>query len=211
MSQSSDNAIRVLTDEKTHFPLVEIKDIGSLTLWPITKIQFEMYISQANRYGDTWYDEILMGNPRLSYQKVNKKNYEQLFITGLHIEEVLSFSKWFGEGFRVPTVGEWRKIYRLMAQYSGFSTPSDISYPANKIWKKLAKFSNSPIKFSLMQEQTGVMEWVSSGDNYVGLGSPCPNLLSNALNPLTDSVKKIKSEGRLNYLGFRLIKGIRHE
>lgn len=210
MSQSSDNAIHVLTDEKTHFPLIEIKDIGSLTLWPITKIQFEMYISLVNRYGDTWYEEILKCNPRISYQQVNKNNYERLFITGLYIEEVLSFSKWFGDYFRIPTVDEYKKIYRLMDSQPGFTPPPpDMSYPAKKIWGKLTKFSNSPIKFSLMQD--GLIEWVKDGDNYEGRGAPRPNLFPNALNPLTDRVKKIKSEGRLNYLGFRLIKGIRHE
>lgn len=208
MSQSSDNAIRVLSDERTHFPLVEIKDIGSLTLWPITKIQFEMYISQVNRYGDTWYNEILMGNPRVSYQKVNKKNYEQLFITGLHIEEVLLFSKWFGEDFRIPTVEEWREIYRLMTSHPGFTSPSDMSYPANKVWKKITKFSNTPIKFSLMQD--GVIEWVSSGDNYVGLGAPRPNLLPNTYDPLRDIIKPLKIDKRLNYFGLRLIKRVRH-
>lgn len=209
MSQLSEDAMSIVTDYKTHFPLLEIKDIGSLTLWPITKIQFEMYISQVNRYGDTWYDEILNCNPRVSYQQVSKKNYERLFITGLHIEEVLSFSKWFGEDYRIPSVEEWREIYRLMGTQSNFSPPSDMSYPANKIWKKLSKFSNSPIKFSFLQD--GVIEWVSSGENYAGLGAPRPNLFPNAFNPLTDIIKKIKRDERLNYLGFRLIMGFDHE
>jgi len=209
MSQLSNDTMRVVVDNKSHFPLLEIKDIGSLTLWPITKIQFEEYISQVNRYGDTWYDEILNCNPRVSYQQVSKKNYERLFITGLNIEEVLSFSKWFGEDFRIPSVEEWREIYRLMGIQSDFPPPSDMSYPANKIWKKLSKFSNSPIKFSFLQD--GVIEWVSSGENYAGLGAPRPNLFPNAFNPLTDIIKKFKHDERLNYLGFRLIKGFDHE
>ena len=201
--------MRVVVDNKSHFPLLEIKDIGSLTLWPITKIQFEEYISQVNQYGDTWYDEILSCNPRISYQNVSKKNYERLFITGLTIEEVQSFSKWFGEDFRIPSVEEWREIYRLMGTQDDFSPPSDMSYPANKIWKKLSKFSNSPIKFSFLQD--GVIEWVSSGENYAGLGAPRPSLFPNAFNPLTDIIKKFKRDERLNYLGFRLIKGFDHE
>jgi hypothetical protein len=201
--------MRVVVDNKSHFPLLEIKDIGSLTLWPITKIQFEEYISQVNRYGDTWYDEILNCNPRVSYQQVSKKNYERLFITGLNIEEVLSFSKWFGEDFRIPSVEEWREIYRLMGTQADFPPPSDMSYPANKIWEKLSKFSNSPIKFSFLQD--GVIEWVSSGESFAGLGAPRPNLIPNTFNPLKDIIKKFKRDERLNYLGFRLIKGIDHE
>jgi len=211
MSHSSDTTIRVTLDEKTHFPLVTIKDIGTLTLWPITKIQFEMYISQVNQYGDTWYDEILKCNPRVSYQQVTKKNYEQLFISGLFIEEVHSFSKWFGQGFRILTVDEYTKIYRLMeSQPSITAPPNDMSYPAKKIWGKMREFSkNSQIKFSLMQD--GLIEYVSSRESFEGRGAPRSNILPNALNPLTDPVKKIKSEDRLNYLGFRLIRGIRHE
>ena len=209
MSQLSNDTMRVVVDNKSHFPLLEIKDIGSLTLWPITKIQFEMFISQVNQYGDTWYDEILSCNPRISYQNFSKKNYERLFITGLNIEEVLSFSKWFGEDFRIPSVEEWREIYRLMGTQSDFPPPSDMSYPANKIWKKLSKFSNSPIKFSFLQD--GVIEWVGSGENYAGLGAPRPSLFPNAFNPLTDIIKKFKHDERLNYLGFRLIKGFDHE
>ena len=209
MSQLSDDTMRVVADNKSHFPLLEIKGVGSLTLWPITKIQFEMFISQVNRYGDTWYDEILSCNPRISYQNVSKKNYEQLFITGLHIEEVLSFSKWFGEDFRIPTVEEWRQIYGLISTLPGFTAPLDLSYSANIIWKKITKISNFPIKFSLMQD--GVIEWVSNGEKYTALSAIRPTIYPNTFNPLKDFVEKFKQDERLNYLGFRLLKGFDHE
>jgi len=209
MSQLSDNAMSVVTDNKTQFPLLEIKEIGSLTLWPITKIQFERYISETNRYGDFWYDEILRCNPRISYPHVSKKNYEQLFITGLHVEEVLSFSKWFGEDFKIPTVDEWREIYRLMGSQPNLKPPSYLSYPANEIWKKLTKISSSPIKFSMMQE--GVIEWVKDGEKYTALGAPKSDVYPTTWNPLTDLVKKFKQDERLNYLGFRLIRGNEHD
>lgn len=210
MSQSPDDTIHVITDDKTHFPMIEIGNIGSFTLWPITKIQFERYMAEANQFGDRWYDEILSCNPRVSYHQVNKTNYEQLFITGLHIEEVRSFSKWFGKSFRVPTTEEWRQIYRLISTLpEGFTAPLDISYPANTMWKKIAKIAKSPIKFSLMQE--GVIEWVRDGENYTALGAPRPAIYPNTFNPLTDFVKQFKRDERLNYLGFRLIKGRDHE
>jgi len=209
MSQLSDNTMSVVTDNKTQFPLLDIKEIGFLTLWPITKIQFEKYISETNRYGDLWYDEILRCNPRVSYSHVNKKNYEQLFITGLHIEEVLLFSKWFGEDFRIPTVEEWREIYRLMSIQPNLKPSSDLSYPANEIWKKITKLSNSPLKHSMMQE--GVIEWVRNGENYTALGAPRPTLYPNTFNPLTDFIKKFNRDERLNYLGFRLIRGNEHD
>ncbi len=209
MSQSPDELIQVITDDKTHFPLIKIENIGVLTLWPITKIQFEMYMSQVNRYGDNWYDEILSCNSRVSYQQVNKTNYERLFITGLHIEEVLLFSKWFGESYRVPTAGEWRQIHRLISTQPSFIAPLDMSYPADIIWKKIAKISNSPIKFSFMKD--GVIEWVRDREKYTAVGTIRPTTYPNTFNPLEDFVKKIKQDERLNYLGFRLIKGVDHE
>jgi hypothetical protein len=204
MSQSPDDTIHVITDDKTHFPMLEIENIGFFTLWPITKIQFEMYMSEVNRLGDRWYDEILSCNPRVSYRQVNKTNYEQLFITGLHIEEVHSFSEWFGKDFRIPTVQEWREVYRLMDNLPCFEPPADMSYPANQIWKKLIKISTPPIKFSMMKD--GVVDWVSQGNSYVGIGAPRNGFYQAAWNPLTDTVKKIKPDERLNYLGFRLIR-----
>jgi hypothetical protein len=209
MSQLSDDAMSIITDNKTQFPLLEIKEIGSLMLWPVTKIQFEMFISETNRYGDSWYDEILRCNPRVSYYQVSKKNYEQLFITGLHIHEVLSFSKWFGEDFRIPTVEEWRKIYGLICTQSCINPPSGMYYQAHKIWQKLRKISTSPIKFSMMQN--GVIEWVRIGENYTALGAPRPAIYPNTFNPLTDFIKKFNQNERLNLLGFRLIKGNNHD
>lgn len=209
MSLFCDDLIRVVSDNKTHFPLLEIENIGSLTLWPITKIQYEMFISQANRYGDTWYDEILTFNPRISYQDFNKKNYERLFITGLHVEEAQSFSIWFGEYFRIPTVEEWRNIYQIICDQDFFTCPSDISIQANIIWEKIMKFSKSPIQFTLMKD--GVVEWVKNGEEYVGLGAPRPHFHPNVLNPETDLVSKIKRNERLHYFGFRLIKGIDYD
>lgn len=206
MSHSSDTTIRVTTDEKTHFPLVTIKDVGCLTLWPITKIQFEMYISQVNKYGDKWYEEILKCNPRVSYQQVTKKNYEQLFISGLHFKETLEFSKWFGEDFRLPSVNEYEKIYNIVANQKYFmKAPTDMSYPAKKIWEKLMKFSNSLSKFALMDD--GLFEWVGHGEKFVGKGAPRPQLYPNTFTPTRDTVEPLNYEKRQDLFGFRLIKG----
>jgi hypothetical protein len=204
MSQLSDDSIRIITDKKTGFPLIETDEIGSLTLWPITKIQFEMFMSETNRYGDFWYDEILKCNPRISFQQITKKNYEHIFMTGLHIDEALAFSKWLGEEFRIPTIEEWRTTFRLMGNQPVLKPPADMSYPADTIWKKLMKISSSPIKFSLMQD--GVVDWVSQDTGYVGVGAPRDNFYQAAWNPLTDTVKKFNRDERLNYLGFRLIR-----
>jgi|MTBAKMStandDraft_1061839.scaffolds.fasta_scaffold00824_4 hypothetical protein len=206
MSLLSDDLITVVTDEKTHFPLLKIEKIGFLTLWPITKVQYETFITQVNNYGDSWYNEILASNPRISFQHFSKRNYERLFITGLHIGEVQSFAKWFGDGYQIPTVKEWRNIYKIISEDDFFSCPSDISYPAKKIWKKFTRFSNSPSQFSLMKD--GIIEWVRDGEKYAGLGAPRSHFYPNVLDPCKDLVTKIKQNERLYYFGFRLFKGM---
>jgi hypothetical protein len=201
MSQSTDDPIRIITDDKTHFPMIEIENMCFLTLWPITKIQFEIFMSEVNQYGDKWYDELLSCNPRISYNQANKDNYEQLFITGVHIKETLPFSKWFGEEFRIPTVKEWRNAYKIVSNLSDFKKPLDLSYPANEIWKKVSKFSKHPIEISMMQK--GLIEWVKDGKKDVGIGAP----KSTTLNPHSDLVEILNRNERLKDLGFRLIKG----
>lgn len=223
MSQLSDTAItdrrgisplKVLTDDKTKFPLIEIPDIGTLTLWPITKIQFEKFIAQSNQYGDVWYDEILKCNPRVSYKSVDKKNYEQLFITGLYPKETVPFSKWFGEGYRIPTVKEWRDVYQLLSSSSNtLAEPAGVSEQAKKIWEKIRSFSEIPeplplYKFLLMEG--GVIEWVrKDNENYVGIGRPRNDLHPTCHNPLTDLFERPRKsipDKRLEYHGFRLIR-----
>jgi len=205
MSQLSDELIHIITDKKTHFPLMEIKGFGSVTLWPITKIQFEMFMSETNKFGDFWYDEILDHNPRISFKNFNEGNYEQLFITGLLPEEAMSFSQWFDTGFRIPTGEEWREIFKLLNAQLNFNKPSDLSNPANKIWDKFSQFSETPIKFSLMQE--GVFDWVQDGGEYGAYGKPRLSKYPHTCNPLRDApLKKFRIDVRSKYQGFRLIR-----
>ena len=189
---------------------MEIENIGSVTLWPVTKIQFEMYMTEVNQYGDSFYEEILQHNPRISYQQFHKKDYERLFITGLSLNEIHAFSKWYGKDFRLPTLDEYFKIYQAVDNQSRIvSPPDDISVPAKKIWDGMEKISKSPLQMSLLKD--GFIEWVKNGSSYEGRGAPRSHVLPNALNPLKDPVRLIKSGERFGYLGFRLIRRSCHE
>ena len=59
--------------------------------------------------------------------------------------------------------------------------------------------------------QDGVIEWVSNGEKYTALSAIRPTIYPNTFNPLKDFVEKFKQDERLNYLGFRLLKGFDHE
>jgi hypothetical protein len=189
--------------DKTGFPLVEVKELGIINIWPITKVQFERFMSETNMFGDKWYDSLLRLNPRISYKYFDKNSYERLFLTGIKPEEVISFAHWLGEDFDLLTLDEWRSVYRVFGFHSVPELPATgLSTPANTIWLKLRAFSKTLTGFALMHD--GLIEWVRKGTNYIGLGTPRHSFLPNAYNPLNDEV--ILLEERLFYLGFRLIR-----
>ncbi len=199
-------SMKVLTD-KTGFPLVTMEELGTFHILPITKFQFEMFISETNRYGDNWYSSILKLNPRISYKYFDEKNYERIFTTGVLPEEALDFARWLGEGFDLPTIDEWRGFYRLLKgdiRFESLTSNSNISARAFTELQKLKMFLSTPLKFTLMKD--GLVEWVRRNDKYVGLGSPRNSFHPNAWNPLTDEVRVINITERLFYFGFRLIR-----
>lgn len=189
--------------DKTGFPLVGTKELGLFQLWPVTKIQFERFISETNTFGDKWYDSILKLNPRISCKSFDRNNYEGLFITSITPQEALSFAYWLGEGFDLPSVDEWRNFSQMLRTESLPELPvTGLSEHAAHIWRKIESFSKTPTKLALMQD--GLVEWVRKGNRYVGLGHPRQCFHANAWDPLHD--EDIPFEKRPSYLGFRLIK-----
>jgi len=189
--------------DKTGFPLVGTREFGLFHLWPITKIQFERFISETNNFGDKWYDSILKLNPRISWKFFDRNNYEGLFITGITHQEALSFAYWLGEGFDLPSLDEWRNFSQMLSTEGLPELPaSELSEHAAHIWRKLKGFSETPTKFALMQD--GLAEWVRKGNRYVGLGHPRQCFHANAWDPLNDEI--ITFEKRASHFGFRLIK-----
>ncbi len=51
-------------------------------------------------------------NPRVSPQRFTPEQRERLFLTGLLAAEAEAYAAWLGDGYRLPTVTEWRAIYR---------------------------------------------------------------------------------------------------
>lgn len=194
--------MKIFTD-KTGFPLVEVKELGLISLWPITKVQFERFMADASVIGDKWYDTVLKLNPRVSYKYFDRNDYEKLFLTGIKPQEALQFARWLGEDFDLPTVDEWRSFYQILESRDMPSSPaSAFSMRASAMWIRLRSFARAPRNFALMED--GLVEWVRKGTKYIGVGSPRHSFLLNAYDPLNDVVVPI--EERLFYFGFRLIK-----
>jgi hypothetical protein len=195
--------------DKTGFPLAVVPGIGAFHLWPVTKFQFEQFMSETDRYGDNWYESILSLNKRISFKYFSKDNYEKLFMTGILPGEALEFAGWLGDNFDLPTEEEWKTFYRFIDDQADIRFPTGLAAPALAIRQGFGKFLHTPKELSLLQG--GVLEWVKGvkghkGDNhYVGRGVPRPSFHPNAWSPLDASIKGIDTNERVFFFGFRLI------
>ncbi|NIM13841.1 MAG: SUMF1/EgtB/PvdO family nonheme iron enzyme [Candidatus Aminicenantes bacterium] len=195
--------------DKIGFPLAEVPGVGAFHLWPVTKYQFEQFMSETNRYGDKWYEPILSLNKRISFKYFSEGNYEKLFLTGILPGEAMDFARWLGDNFDLPTEEEWKIFYRFINNQADISFPNGLSIPALTIGQKLAKFLHTPKELSLLQG--GVLEWVKGtgghkgGSEYVGRGVPRSSFYQSAWSPLDPSIKGINTKERVYFFGFRLI------
>lgn len=190
-----------LTVDRTGFPLVELSGVGLIHLWPVAKVQFEGFLCEPSGSGDYWYEAICKYNPRISYRRFGKTDYEGLFMTALNPSEVLEFARWLGE-FDIPTIAEWRSLYRGLEELP--EEPDGLSPEAAAIWDRMSGLAGEPLRFAMLEG--GVLEWVRENGSFAGLGAPRPTFLPNAWSPLKDTVRVISASDRIFYMGFRLIK-----
>lgn len=200
--------------DKTRFPLLRIPALRlAVHCWPVTKVQFERFLAETNqtdKYNDSWYEQVLLLNPRVSYINFSLENYEQLFITGILPSEALDFAQWLGEGFDLPTLEEWRAIFQNFQNVTNLiKKPICMCPQAKQIWKCLQEIlscshTNTLADLSLMRY--GVVEWVRYREEFVGLGMPRPRFQPNVWEPLKEPIRPINPNERLKYFGFRLVR-----
>lgn len=199
-----------LTLEKTGFPMAVVTDVGDFHLWPVTKYQFEQFMSESDKYDDKWYHSILSLNQPIPYNSFSEKNYERLFMTGILPAEAIDFARWLGDHFDLPTGEEWKKFYcAINNEVDIFLSPYGLSTPAITIREKMAGFQRTPLKYSFLQE--GIVEWVKEKkdkeyNRFAGRGAPRASFFPNTWNPLDDSIQVININQRIFYFGFRLIR-----
>jgi len=132
--------------------------------------------------------------------------------------EALAFAKWAGEGFRLPTLEEWRKIYLELALSNYSSTELDallapgdtrgrcLSEDAREVLTALLAESGPCSLFRLTLLDGGVVEWVQRSDRWTGLGCPRPEFQPHLWNPLDNDVVPLREDERVKYFGFRLVR-----
>lgn len=208
-----------LSFDKTCFPLIRIdKAKVQVQLLPVTKVQFERFLAEPNEFDDGWYEAILKLNPRVSYRQFTQDNREGIFITGILPWEALSFARWMGNGFRLPTVREWRMIYSvlksrkiegeelrdLVSQFGEGQAKIILERLVEQISHQAQRDELSWLDLSLMHG--GLVEWVEEDGRYVGLGAPRSEFYPNLWNPITEVIKPVRGNERLFFFGFRLVR-----
>lgn len=197
--------------DKTGYPLIYIPPLKVyLHLFPVTKPQFEEFlIENPADFGDTWYQQLLALNSRLSYRMQNYTFYEQLLLTGIIPEEAVRFANWQGRAYRLLTVHSWRLAYQWLAQQGATPTPpylqqQGLDESACEIWEGLYYQLEPHTLLDLSLMRQGVTEWVIEGDQYVGLGQTRPEFVPQYINPLVEFIPPIRPITRIRDFGFRL-------
>jgi len=217
------------TGEKTgRFPMIWVEPINAFIHWlPVTKVQMEYFLcdSPGKPYDEDWYNQLLGKNSRISPTQANKNNYWQLFLTGILPAETQRFAEWCGEGYQLPTLGDWNKTYEYFSNMTALDLSSaltqqdsssvEISDRARKIIEKIDEISHERYVenrkvIDQMLMKMGVIEWVKvekRGFEWGGMGQTDSRwypLAGTPTNP--DLPRDVKNESnRLFYYGFRLL------
>ncbi len=195
--------------DRTGFPLLHVPAAGLYVhLLPVTKIQFERFLAEPNEFDNRWYEEVLAANPRYCQSRAVDEKRERLFLTNVLPEEARQFADWLGDGFGLPTVSQWRAVYRALARIDYTDKLLDLvalAPAARAILVQLVKElkPTSLLSLSLMVE--GVVEWVMDGTAWVGVGAPRASLHPVISDPTRDTHKPIDPSRRLHFFGFRLV------
>ncbi|MBM3239019.1 formylglycine-generating enzyme family protein [Candidatus Poribacteria bacterium] len=201
--------------DRTGFPLIRVPEVGlDVQLLPVTKVQFERFIAEPNGFGDTWYEEILGVNPRVSYRQFTADNREGIFITGLLPEEAVSFARWMGDGFTLLTIEEWRTIYKALehrpvesGELEKLRSQCSAEQPL-VILEQLREQLEPRSWLSLSLMYGGLVEWVRGENSWAGLGVPRYEFYPNLWDPLADVVSPLHPDERLPYFGIRLVRKV---
>lgn len=198
--------------DRTGFPLLAMPKLGSaMHLLPVTKVQFECFLAEPGGLGDEWYEEVLEVSPRVSPVHATEADREGLLMAGVIPSEVEDFARWLGPTWRIPSVKEWQQAYALLKatpfRADGLMSwaPSDL-HPLAAVTLRLLEGQLKPktwLDLSLMRG--ALLEWVSCGKEWGGLGEPRPEFASYLIDPLRgDPIRPINCDRRLRDFGMRL-------
>jgi hypothetical protein len=210
--------------------MVYIDDLDAYIHWlPVTKIQFEQFICSqpSSQFSESWYNELLQLNPRITPSGVRDNNYWQALLTGVLPREAQNFARWSGDGYALPTLEEWFTAYKaLKAEAPELESIADLFGREHKRFSErartlLTRMDSASAKAckdadyertlaDQMLMRLGVMEWIEVGDQRIqwgGMGETNSRLHGNLFTPDHGQASKPNNPEttRLHYYGFRLI------
>jgi hypothetical protein len=199
----------LIASDRTGFPLLVVEEAAvEVHLLPVTKLQFAQFVAETELI-EPAYQAMLALNPAISHDRFGAAEREKLFVSGVLPVEALAFARWLGDGFDLPTVGEWRAIYAALRRVPPprrQELADFVEESVGLILRQLAEqiHIRSIRDFSLMEG--GLVEWVYGDKEMVGLGGPRPEFQPNLWDVLSHEIKPIRPDQRLYYFGFRLVR-----
>jgi len=175
---------------------------------------------RGKRYYNTWYQQLLTKNPRVSLRSFGHENYEQLFMTGILKSEADDFIRWFNSinpGFCLPTTKQWKDACKWLSGYEAVPEPPKhlpMNQGAQSIWRGLS----TACKPDKLQNQAlldrNILEYVLHEPSRVQaftkplaytMGTPRSDFHPNTRS-LYDPPSSSDFDNRLEEIGFRLIR-----
>jgi len=200
----------LVTTDRTNFPIVIVEEAAvEVQLLPVTKLQFEDFVTAPTLVNQERYDEMLALNPAVSPEAFSNDNRERLFVSGILPEEAIAFARWLGHGFDLPTVQEWRAILAALRRVPEprHNLLTDlVEGEAGVILRKLTEQLHIRTLADYTLMRGGLVEWVRQDKDLVGLGVPRPEFHPNLWDPLTNVVRPIQLNERVPYFGLRLVR-----
>ncbi len=204
----------IIEYDRTGFPLIRRKEWGFfISLFPVSKYQFERFMSDAGPrgklYTDGWYRQVLEVSQRQSWRKAGlTKTPWKMFLTGVSLEEIIPFLRYLGKGFRLPKAEEWKKLLEhskelklLKNELISCLKGGEIS-PAPPVLFWIEKGLYPLVEEGLLEMIEG--EEGSSKNGVICLGKAWQGLWPNTLNP--EDIKIIDLTLLPQAVGFRVVK-----
>lgn len=213
--------------DSTGFPMVYMQAVNAYVQWlPLTKIQIEYFLCSTNdaMFDETWYNNINQMNPRLSPTQIRGANYWQTIATGILPREAQRYAIWCGRGYDLPTIQEWRSIYRELDNIPAdrrwvqkVTEHHDLKERTRNLIQRMDNVlpndngmgTSARTLADQMLFRQGVMEFVYEDDDrntFAGLGLTNSNFVGGLNQPDEAQYLNDPSEGRrMRNYGFRLI------
>jgi hypothetical protein len=161
--------------DKTGHPYAWCCDLNMwVSVFPLTKYQFEAWLCSGYGPGDDVYSEILKEAPRLSKRSIsNATSLDGAIACGVLFEEVAALSDWLGGGARILKAGEWRTAMREFEHRStNLVMSKSIDSNVVELWKRSKMIQSDENLARVCMFGEHFAEWVVHGKSHGLLGRP---------------------------------------